>query len=82
MIDAGFDAAVRAHWDTLMAGRPLRLQFLVPSRQRFFPVRVQRVGDVAWRGVRAERLRMQLDSWLGFAVPEVQLVYARDDRRL
>ena len=25
---------------------------------------------------------MRLDLWFGFAVPEVTLVYARDDRRL
>ena len=25
---------------------------------------------------------MRLDSWFGFAVPEVQLVYARADQRL
>lgn len=82
VIDAGFDAAVRAHWADLAAGRAVRLQFLVPSRQRFFPVRVQRVGSVSWNGIGAERLRMRLDAWFGFAVPDVQLIYARDDRRL
>ena len=82
VVDAGFDVAVRANWDTLIRGQPLRLQFLVPSRQRFYPVRVQRVGSLAWRGIPAVRLRMRLDSWFGFAVPEVDLVYARDDRRL
>lgn len=82
VIDAGFDAAVRTHWDALMAGKPLHLAFLVPSRQRFFPVRVQHAGDTLRHGVRAARLRMQLDSWFGFAVPDVQLVYARDDQRL
>ena len=82
VIDAGFDAAVRAHWAALMAGNPVHLQFLVPARQRFFPVRVQRVGATTWHGVPAEHLRMRLDSWFGFAVPEVQLVYARADQRL
>ena len=82
VIDAGFDAAVRKHWQVLAKGEPLRLQFLLPSRQRFFPVRVQRVSSVSWDGIPAERLRMRLDAWFGFAVPEVNLVYARDDRRL
>ncbi len=80
--DAGFDAAVRANWDALMRGQALRLHFLVPSRHRFYPLRVQRAGSLDWRGIPAERLRMRLDSWFGFAVPEVRLVYARDDRRL
>lgn len=82
VIDAGFDAAVRAHWDALMRGDPLRLQFLVPSRQRFFPVRVERSASVDWHGGPAEMLRMRLDSWLGAVVPDVQLVYGREDRRL
>lgn len=82
VIDAGFDAAVRAHWAALMAGNHVHLQFLVPARQRFFPVRVQRVGATSWHGVPAERLHMRLDRWFGFAVPEVQLVYARADQRL
>ncbi|HWS77268.1 MAG TPA: hypothetical protein VN205_02715 [Thermomonas sp.] len=82
VIDAGFDAAVRRHWRTLAGGDAVRLQFLVPSRKRFFPVRVQRMASTTWNGIPAERLRMKLDAWFGFAVPEVNLVYARDDRRL
>ena len=82
VIDAGFDAAIRTHWAELMRGGNVRLQFLVPSRQQFFPVQLRRIGSVDWNGIRAERLRMKLDTWFGFAVPEVTLVYARDDRRL
>ena len=82
VIDAGFDAAVRGHWQALMAGESVRMQFLVPSRKRFYPVRVQRVGATRWNGIEAQRLRMRLDAWFGFAVPDVQLVYASRDQRL
>lgn len=82
VIDAGFDAAVRTHWDELMRGKVVRMQFLVPSRKRFYPLRVQRMGSIDWRGQRAERFRMRLDTWFGFAVPDVALVYGRDNRRL
>lgn len=82
VIDAGFDEAVRANWDLLMRGDAVRMQFLIPSRLRFYPVRVQRIESVDWNGLRAERLRMWLDRWFGFAAPEVTLVYAHDDRRL
>lgn len=82
VIDAGFDAAVRKHWASLMRGDAIRLQFLVPSRKRFYPVLVQRTGEANWQGVRAERLRMRLDSWFGFAVPDVLLLYSQADRRL
>ncbi|HQW59948.1 hypothetical protein [Thermomonas sp.] len=82
VIDAGFDAAVRRHWPRLVRGEAVKLQFLVPSRKRFYPVQVQRVASVDWNGVPAERLRMRLDAWFGFAVPDVTLLYARDDQRL
>lgn len=82
VIDAGFDAAIRRHWEALMRGQVLQLQFLVPSRQRFFPVKVQRVGSIQRDQLAAERLRMTLDAWFGFAVPAVELVYARGERRL
>ena len=82
VIDAGFDAAVRTHCAALLRGRDVRLRFLVPSRKQFFPVQVRRVGSIDWHGIPAERLRMKLDTWFGFAVPEVTLVYARGDRRL
>jgi hypothetical protein len=82
VIDAGFDAAVRAHWSELMGGGNVRLQFLIPSHQRFFPVLLRRVDSLDWNGIAAERLRMKLDTWFGFAVPDVTLVYARADQRL
>ena len=82
VIDAGFDEAVRANWDLLMRGDAVRMQFLIPSRLAFYAVRVQRIESVDWNGQRAERLRMWLDRWFGFAVPEVTLIYAHDDRRL
>lgn len=82
VIDAGFDAAVRAHWHELMRGRSIRLQFLIPSRKRFYPMRLQHVGSLEWHGIAAERLRMRLDSWLAFSVPDVFLIYARHEQRL
>lgn len=82
VIDAGFDQAVKAAWPRLMKGEAVRMQFLVPSRKRFYPVRVERVGAVEKRGVAAEQLRMTLDAWFGFAAPEVDLAYSKQDRRL
>lgn len=82
VVDAGFDLAIRMHWGDLMGGRVVRLQFLVPSHLRFFDVRVARIGDLRWNGIPAERLRMRLDAWFGFAVPAVDLVYSRAEQRL
>jgi hypothetical protein len=40
----GFDAAVRLHWQALLRGERITLPFLVPARQRYFPVQVRRIG--------------------------------------
>lgn len=82
VIDAGFDAAVRAHWQQLMQGERLNLQFLVPSRQRYYPVQVQRVGSIRWQGLDAQSIQVQLDAWYGAVAPRLALVYADADRRL
>lgn len=82
VIDAGFDAAVRSHWRRLMQGERLGLQFLVPGRQRYYPVQVQRIGAVRWQGMPAQSIEVQLDAWYGAIAPRLSLVYADADRRL
>lgn len=82
VIDAGFDAAVRSHWQRLMQGERLGLQFLVPGRQRYYPVQVQRAGPVRWRGIPAQSIEVQVDAWYGAIAPRLALVYADADRRL
>ncbi|VXC10265.1 conserved exported hypothetical protein [Luteimonas sp. 9C] len=77
VIDAGFDAAVRARWSAL-GESPQRLSFLLPERLTFMPVRVEKVDDAG--GVR--RLRMSVDRWFGFAVAPIELQYGLEDRRL
>lgn len=82
VVDAGFDAAVRRHWPALLEGKPLAFQFLLPSRQRLVPLKLQRTGAITWKGQPAQQLQMKLDAWFGFAVPAVSLVYATADQRL
>lgn len=77
VIDAGFDAAVRARWSAL-GDAPQRLSFLLPERLAFMPVRVAKVDDAD--GVR--RLLMSVDRWFGFAVAPIELQYGLEDRRL
>lgn len=82
VVDAGFDAAVRRHWQSLREGKPVAFQFLLPSRQRLVPLKLQRTAAVTWQGQPAQQLQMKLDAWFGFAVPAVTLVYASADQRL
>ncbi|PJL73581.1 hypothetical protein B9Y61_08540 [Stenotrophomonas maltophilia] len=82
VIDTGFDAAVRQHWPALLRGERISLPFLVPGRQRFFPVQVRRTGAVRWQGIDAQAIEVSLDTWYGGIAPRLSLVYASADRRL
>lgn len=82
VIDAGFDASVRLHWDTLRAGRAVTQPFLLPSRMAFMPVRLDPGPSVRWNGIPAQRMTMRLDRWYGFVAPTMQLTYASADQRL
>ncbi|WP_312708004.1 hypothetical protein [Stenotrophomonas sp.] len=82
VIDAGFDAAVRQHWGTLLRGEPVTLSFLVPGRQRFYPLKVQHRGAQQWQGQPAQAFAVRLDAWYGAVAPGLSLVYADADRRL
>ena len=82
VVDAGFDAAVRAHWAALQGGEAVAFQYLLPSRQRLVPLKLQRTGAITWQGQPAQQLQMRLDAWFGFAIPAVTLVYASADQRL
>jgi hypothetical protein len=82
VIDAGFDASVRQHWDTLRAGRDVTQPFLLPSRFAFMPVKLDPGDVVRWNGIPALRMSMKLDRWYGFVAPTMQLTYASADQRL
>lgn len=78
VIDAGFDAFVREHWDRLAAGSALPMRFLVPSRLKAmsFEVRQVRAGD----GRRT--FRLSLGSLLGRLLPAIDVDYDAHSRRL
>ena len=79
VIDDGFNAYVAAHWDALLDGRDVRVDYLVPSRHRFYGFRVVKVDDANGNEL---HLRMQFDFWFGRFLPHVSLVYDRATRNL
>lgn len=81
VVDAGFDALIRRHWDDLLAGNSVTAAFLLPSRFDFLGVSISRVAS-AEGDDSLLRLRMKLDAWYGFAVPQTDLAYRASDRWL
>jgi hypothetical protein len=50
VLDAGFDAFVREHWQDLAAGRAPHLEFLIPSRFEYLSFALSGVHDTTWDG--------------------------------
>jgi hypothetical protein len=82
VIDAGFDAFVRDHWDRIAAGQAVVAPYLVPGRAQWLDFRLKHAGDAVENGVRVRRIRMTLAMWFGFALPAIELTYDVADRRL
>lgn len=73
VIDAGFDAFVTSHWKELMAGKSVKVQFLVPSKLKFYDFIAKRAHVDA----KEVRFRLDVDSWFSFALPHIEITYDR-----
>ena len=82
VIDAGFDEFVRRHWGELQRGRPVALDFLVPSRRRTYAFGVTRLRGERVDGEAASVLRLAPSGVLGWFAPAIEVVYRDRDRRL
>jgi hypothetical protein len=76
VIDAGFDAYVREHWDTL--SQQGHLAFLVPSRLGYLDLRLTNGSSDAT----TRQIRLSVDAWYGFVAPSIDLTYDTADQRL
>lgn len=82
VVDAGFDAWIRRHWEALATGTSVRAPFLVPARADWFEVKAADARRTVLHGQPALRLRLALDGWLALVAPKIELHYALADRRL
>lgn len=81
VIDAGFDAFLRAHWDLDPETR-LSVPFLLPSRLGTLDFKLRRLPDQIVDGHRVRRFRLGLDSLIGFALPHLDVAYDVRNRAL
>jgi hypothetical protein len=82
VIDAGFDAYVRQHWDALRANQKAPVAFVVPSRLGYVDLRLTDSDAATTGGESLRHLRLSMDAWYGFAAPSIDLTYETADRRL
>ncbi|MGN6282603.1 hypothetical protein [Frateuria sp.] len=81
VIDAGFDAFLRAHWN-LAPDASLGVPFLLPSRLGTLDFKVRRLPDQVIDGRPERRFRLGLDSLIGFALPHLDVAYDARSRAL
>ena len=81
VIDAGFDAFLRAQWN-LDPDTGLRVPFLLPSRLGTLDLKVRRLSDQVIDGRPVRRFRLGLDSLVGFALPHLDVAYDARSRAL
>jgi hypothetical protein len=82
VVDAGFDEFVRQRWDTLMSGKKLSFDFLVPSRLDYLSFKVQHIRADREDGVPAQVFRLSLTGVLGWFLDGIDVWYADGDRSL
>ena len=82
VIDAGFDAFVRSHWDSLSAEGVAPLAFLVPSELRYLDFSARRLRDQPSADGELRWFRLQLASWYGFAVRHIDVAYDKQTHEL
>ena len=81
VIDTGFEAFARLHWDELVRGDTLPFDYLVPSRRKFFAFKVVRI-DLPTAPPGSVTLRLASTSWLSFLLPHIDVSYDLQTRRL
>jgi hypothetical protein len=82
VIDAGFDAFVREHWDALSGSGVAPLSFLVPSELRYLEFSARMLRDQAGPDGQLRWFRLRLASWYGFALPHIDVAYDKQTHEL
>ncbi len=82
VVDAGFDRFIVTHWDDLLAGQEQKVEFMLPSRLRSYGFLLKPTGTDQINGTPVQRFRLEIDSWLGFALPSIDIAYASDSKAI
>ena len=83
VVDAGFDAFVKQYWDTLVTGKEMDVEYLVPSKQATFSFRFSQITCVDGTEEGAKCFALTPVSWfVKLAVDPIVVAYDPADKRL
>jgi hypothetical protein len=75
VIDAGFDAFVRLHWDALSTSGVDPLPFLILSDLKYVDFSAKKLRDEQSGGRDIRWFRLQLSGWYAFVLPHIDVAY-------
>ncbi|QUX97508.1 hypothetical protein C0J08_19820 [Marinomonas sp. CT5] len=83
VVDAGFDAFVKQYWNTLITGKEMDIEYLVPSRQTTYSFRVSQITCVDGTKEGAMCFALKPVSWfVRLALDPIVVAYDPADKRL
>ena len=83
VVDAGFNAFVTQYWDSLVSGKEMDVEFLVPSRQSTYSFRFGQSDCVDGTQSDAVCFSLKPVSWfVRMAVDPIVVAYSPEDKRL
>ena len=83
VLDAGFNSFVQVHWDSLITGRKLLVNFGVPSRLDYYSFRLYKDGETRIDGRRVLIVKFDVDNFvLRFLVDPIILKYDTETKRM
>ncbi|RBP79467.1 hypothetical protein [Marinomonas rhizomae] len=83
VVDAGFDAFVKQYWGSLISGKEMDIEYLVPSRQSTFSFRFSQITCVDGTKEGAMCFALKPVSWfVRMAVDPIVVAYDPSNKRL
>jgi hypothetical protein len=80
--DAGFDEFIRSRWSALAGKERQNLNFVLPSRLDSYTFSLKQGGKQLYRDEPALAFNLGLAGLLGLVVPDIEVWYSKDSRRL
>jgi hypothetical protein len=83
VVDGGFNYFVKQNWPTLLEGRTLAFNFVVPAEQDYYSFQLSKVEEGTLEGKEAVIYKMELKNFiLRQLVPPIMLTYNVETKRL
>lgn len=82
VVDSGFDEFVLEHWDALVGGDKMAIDFVVPSQQEALGFKIKHLDSGTVVGRPAETFRLALTGLLGLIADGIDVSYDKENRQL